>query len=64
MKQITGYFKTHPVYNSMIHLLIGLGIGALLTYPVFGSHPLRWGLVLVTIGLLGHLYPLVLKNNK
>lgn len=62
MKKITAYLGKHPVYNSFIHLLIGIGIGALLAYPFFGTHPLRWGLGLIVLGLLGHLYPLILKK--
>ncbi len=51
------YFKAHPTYNSFVHLLIGIGIGTLLTYPFFGVHPVRWGLALIVIGLLAHFYP-------
>ncbi len=53
------YFKKYPMYNSFVHVVIGLGLGALLTYPVAGAHPLRWGLGILAIGLLGHLYPMV-----
>lgn len=56
-KKMLAYFKVHPTYNSFVHMLIGIGVGALLTYPLFGVHPVRWGVVLIIIGLLAHLYP-------
>lgn len=59
MKKITAYFKKFPAYNSVIHLLAGTGLGILITYPLVGSHPVRWGLLLVVIGLVGYLYPLM-----
>lgn len=63
MRQIHNYFNKHPFYNATIHLLIGIGVGAFLTYPFFGIHPIRWGVVLIAIGLLGHFYPLMLKKG-
>lgn len=61
MKKITAYFKKFPSYNSLVHIIIGLGLGVLITYPLVGSHPVRWGLLLLVIGLAGHLYPLMGK---
>lgn len=63
-KKIHSYFKTHPVYNSGVHMLIGVGLGALLTYPYFGTHPVRWGLALIVVGILAHLYPLTIKKSS
>ncbi len=60
-KQISQYLKNHVIYNAAIHALAGIGIGMLLTYPLAGSHPIRWGLGLLALGVLGHLYPLVKK---
>lgn len=51
----------HPVYNSTIHVLIGLGIGILITYPYI-VNPVRIGGTLLLLGLLGHLYPLFAKK--
>jgi len=62
VKKITAYFKKFPAYNSMVHILIGVGLGILITYPLVGGHPVRWGLVLVAIGLVGHLYPALPKK--
>lgn len=44
------------------NLIIGVGLGALLTYPFFGSHPVKWGIALIIVGLLGHLYPKIIKK--
>lgn len=57
--KIMKFFKTHPMYNSFIHLLSGVGLGILITYPLIGPHPIRWAIVFLTISILGHLYPLV-----
>lgn len=56
------YFKKHPNYNSLVHGVAGIGIGVLITYPLVGAHPLRWGLGLLVLAILGHLYPLTLKK--
>lgn len=56
------YFSKHPLYNGLVHMLIGVGLGALLTYPYLGTHPIRWGVALIAIGLLAHLYPLTAKK--
>ncbi len=52
------YMVAHPAYNSAVHVLIGLGVGVLITYPYVGSHPVRVGGLLLALGILGHLYPL------
>ncbi|MBI3485916.1 hypothetical protein HY025_03120 [Candidatus Daviesbacteria bacterium] len=62
MKKIENYFSKHISYNSAIHLLAGMGIGILLTNPLFGGHTVRWGLGLLALGLLGHLYPFLVKK--
>lgn len=61
-KKIKDYFKKYPLYNSSVHVLIGMGIGILITYPFVGSHPVRWGLSVLVVGLVGHLYPLYAKK--
>ena len=50
------YFKKHPAYLASVHLLGGIGLGILLARPVFASHPVRWGLALIGLAILGHLY--------
>jgi len=61
-KKILKYLSAHPVYNSAIHVVAGMGIGALITYPFLMPHPVRWGLFLIAVGVIGHLYPLTLKK--
>ncbi|OGG15897.1 hypothetical protein A3D78_06975 [Candidatus Gottesmanbacteria bacterium RIFCSPHIGHO2_02_FULL_39_14] len=61
-KKIRQYFSDHPDYNSAVHLIAGVGIGILLTYPLVGQHPIRWSVVLLVVALLGHLYPLAVKK--
>ena len=61
-KMIVKYLQSHPYYNAAVHTIFGVGIGALLTYPYFGSHPVKWGIGLIAVGVLGHLYPLIVKR--
>lgn len=61
-KQTKAYLKAHPTYNSFIHLVLGMGIGALLVFPLFLPHQVRWGIGLIAVGLLGHLYPTMAKK--
>ena len=62
MKEIKKYFANHVHYNSTVHVLAGIGIGILITYPLVGSHPIRWGVTFLALGILGHLYPLMQKR--
>ncbi len=61
-KKAMKYMSAHPYYNSTIHVIIGVGLGILITYPLVGEHPIRWGIALVTLGVLGHLYTLMGKK--
>jgi len=54
-KKVNKYFAKHPWENSAAHLLIGAGVGFLLTYPMAGAHPVRWGGVFLLAGLAIHL---------
>lgn len=58
LKTAFSYFKKHPAYNAIVHLSGGIGIGILITYPVVGTHPLRWGVILLMVFVLGYLPPL------
>lgn len=57
------YFKNHPAFNAFVHVLGGIGIGILITYPLIGTHPVRWGIILLALSVLGHLYPTILKKK-
>jgi len=48
------YFSKYPNYNGFIHLIGGIGIGFLLTYPLVGAHPVRWGLIFIGLSIFGH----------
>lgn len=63
-KKIEKYFKSHPFYNSSVHLIGGMGLGIFITYPLVGEHPLRWAIVLLSVGILAHLYPLAIKDKR
>ncbi|MBI2039487.1 hypothetical protein HYT18_00245 [Candidatus Microgenomates bacterium] len=62
LKKIEDYFQKHSTYNAFVHIFVGAGIGVLVTYPLIGPHPLRWGFALLAVGILGHLYPLLGKK--
>lgn len=48
--------KSCPVCSCGVgSLIIGMGVGALLTYPFFGTHPVKWGVALIAIGLIATL---------
>ncbi len=55
-KKIILYFKKHPMYNSIVHGIGGVGIGILLASPVAGVHPVRFGVAFLLVGVAGHLY--------
>lgn len=59
---IRKYFEKHAYYNSVMHLIFGVGLGILIARPVIGEHPVRWAMALMAIGTLGHLYPLTTKK--
>ncbi|MFH2085749.1 MAG: hypothetical protein ABII21_03130 [bacterium] len=54
-KKAVKYFAKHPGENATAHLLLGIGAGFLLTYPLAGAHPVRWGAVFVIAGIVMHI---------
>lgn len=48
------YFSKYPNYNALVHVVGGIGIGFLLTYPLAGIHPVRWGVAFVVLSMVGH----------
>ena len=50
------YFGKYPDQNAFVHLLGGVGIGFMLTYPVAGIHPVRWGLIFLLMAVVGYLW--------
>ncbi len=61
VKTAMKYFGKHPDFNGLTHILMGLGFGALLTYPLFGAHPVRYGLVFLALGVAGHIWAMTRK---
>ena len=61
LTKLNKYLFKNPVYNALVHLLVGVGMGILMTYPIVGVHPLRFGFGFLVIGVLGYLYPFILK---
>ena len=54
------YYGKHPCYAGFVHLIIGIGLGILISRPL-GVHPVRFGVALLIIGGLGKLYALINK---
>ena len=61
-KQTVGFFKKNPTYNAVVHLITGVGLGILATYPLVKEHPVRVGAAFLIVGLCGHLYPYITKK--
>lgn len=61
-KKVLKYFAAHVMYNSLAHFLIGAGVGILIAGPFIAPHPVRWGVFLLGLGTLMHLYPLMGKK--
>lgn len=55
-KKVVKYFTKHPLENASAHILVGIGVGFLLTYPLAASHPVRWGVAFLVLGAGWHLY--------
>jgi hypothetical protein len=60
-QKVMKYFSQHVEYNSFVHMMGGIGIGILITYPLVGEHPIRWAVVFLSVSILAHLYPLLVK---
>ncbi len=56
-KKVMSYFKVHPVYNSFIHLFVGVGAG-LMIVPLIPGDLNMWGIGLIVLGILAHLVAL------
>ncbi|HKB88755.1 MAG TPA: hypothetical protein VKC53_03845 [Patescibacteria group bacterium] len=56
MKKAIAFMKKYPVYHATIHAIGGIGVGILIANPLAGIHPVRWGVTLLVIAILGHLY--------
>ena len=55
-RKMNKYFSKHVLFNSLIHAIGGMGLGVLLASPLMFPHPVRWGVALLGVAILGHLY--------
>ena len=58
MKKAISFMKKHPVYHAMLHGIGGIGVGMLIVSFIPSMQPVNWGIALVIVSLLGHLYSL------
>lgn len=56
------YFGNHVEFNALTHVIGGIGLGIVIASPLAYPHPLRWGLILLTISLCCHAYALSAKK--
>jgi F0F1-type ATP synthase assembly protein I len=59
-QKLLKYYGKHPLYAIIVNVLIGIGLGILISRPL-GVHPLRYGIGFLLIGGLGKLYALTNK---
>lgn len=55
-KKIEKYLSKNTEFNSALHLIGGIGIGIIITYPLIGIHPVRWGLIFIGVAVIGHIW--------
>jgi hypothetical protein len=55
-KNAMKYFSKFPSQNSFVHLILGIGIGFIIAYPVVGVHPIRWGGLFILMGAVGMIW--------
>lgn len=60
-KRADKYFSKHVWFNSTVHAIGGIGVGILIASPIIGAHPVRWGVTLLVISALGHIYAIYSK---
>jgi len=57
LKKMEKYYSQHVWYAKIVGLVIGIGVGILITYPLAGAHPVRWGFTFLVVGALAGLAP-------
>ena len=48
--------KHKDILKVVPFIILGMGLGILITYPLVQAHPVRWGISLMALGLLAHLF--------
>lgn len=54
------YLSQHPLYTACLYFIVGIGFGILISRPL-GVHPVRYGVALLAIGIVGKLYVIMKK---
>ncbi len=63
-KKAIKYFSSHPIYNAIVHLLAGVGVGILIARPFDQGHPVQLAGIFIAAAVIGHLIPFLQKNKK
>lgn len=50
------FVKKHPMYNATIHAVGALGVGFILVHYSPGINLVLWGVILIVLSAVGHLY--------
>jgi len=56
LDKVEKYFEKHTAFNSVVHILAGVGFGGLLTHTIFDPHPVRFAAFFVLLAALGYWY--------
>lgn len=56
MGKVERYFSKNVAFNAFVHILLGGGLGILMTYPLVQTHPIRWAGLLIILAFLGYFY--------
>jgi hypothetical protein len=59
-KNLLKYYSKHPLYALVVNLIIGIGLGILISRPI-GIHPVRYGVAFLVLGGIGKIYALTNK---
>ena len=57
-KELKKYLSRRPLYNTLVSMLGGIGVGILITHPLVGEHPVRWGVGILALAAFLYVYPL------
>ena len=60
IKRLYSYFKKNIFFTDLIHISLGLGIGLIIA----GNKFLVWGIILLIISVLGHIYAYIKEDKK
>ncbi|HEX6977262.1 MAG TPA: hypothetical protein VF185_02810 [Patescibacteria group bacterium] len=60
--KIVKYFSKHVTYSAFVHAIGGAGVGIILARPIDAAHPVRLGVLLIAVSILGHVVPIWSKK--